>query len=1057
MFKPVNFTAILLFFAIFINALAVEITGELKKWHKVTLTLDGPESAEAADPNPFMDYRLNVTFTNGTSSYLVPGYFAADGHAANTSATAGNKWRVHFMPDAAGEWSYTVSFRQGDGVAVDDRPQSGSPVAGLDGETGSFNIGPTDKPAPDMRAFGRLDYVGGRYLQFAETGHFFLKGGPDAPENLFAYTDFDGGFKTDGVKDDLVRDYTWHLQDWREGDPFWQDTKGKGLVGAVNYLASKGMNTIAFLTLNINGDDRNVFMYTDYDERSRIDVSRMDQWEIFFQHASSKGFHLHFKTQEAENQTLLDGGDTGPERKLYYRELIARFSHHPAISWNMGEENGEWGGHTEQGHFQTAEQRRAMAAYMWATDPYHHNIDIHQGQWFDDIYGSDFAYTGASVQAWQPNKNHDQYMLQVINKSKNAGKQWVVACDEQGPASTGVVPDEDDYWHDQIRQEILWGTLLAGGYGVEYYFGYQYPHSDLNLTDFRSRDHMFTLTKIALDYFYDRDIPFWDMDPHDHLLSKSSAWCLANPGQVYLIYARQGGDVAVDLSAMPDTLLSVEWFDPRSGQSAIGKALRGGTDQTLYPPPPFDTEFAALVRFVHDTTPPGAPGGPRAEATGERRVKISWDAAGEDNSGIGGYIVYRDNAVAGAVPGDSLQFIDTDLTPGTTYSYTVTAMNLSGVEGPPAGPVDVTTWEDTTPPRLLKVIVQSPRSIIAVFSEEMDKGPAETEENYTISGGIGVKRCSIRKGFKEVRVITEQEHLEGVSYTLTVTGVKDLAGLDVSPEANTAQYQISGEKIWLFAEDAERENGAQLISFDGTLGNQAAVCPTAAAKLRFKVQIPEDGEWFIWGRLYYIGSDNDPNSFFLSVDGGEDEKLGNNKDYWNQWHWDGDGNVESGSPVALSLGQLEAGEHTLEFQAREPLGNAGTDKVMLDMLYISAQKSDEPADDGAPLRSDIDVPGDNLPTGFELQQNFPNPFNPQTAIGYYLPLNADVKLTVTNTLGQKVKTVNLGRQSAGRHQFLWTAMDGSGNKVPSGIYFYRLTAKGPSQAWVETKKMLLLK
>ena len=75
-----------------------EITGELKQWHKVTLTIDGPSAHETNNaPNPFLDYRMMVTFTHesGPPSYRVPGYFAADGNAARTSATSGNKWRAH--------------------------------------------------------------------------------------------------------------------------------------------------------------------------------------------------------------------------------------------------------------------------------------------------------------------------------------------------------------------------------------------------------------------------------------------------------------------------------------------------------------------------------------------------------------------------------------------------------------------------------------------------------------------------------------------------------------------------------------------------------------------------------------------------------------------------------------------------------------------------------------------------------------------------------------------------------------------------------------------------
>jgi len=70
---------------------APAVSGELKQWHAVTLTLDGPMAHESDSvPNPFMNYRMNVTFTHasGSPSYRVPGYFAADGDAANSSASS---------------------------------------------------------------------------------------------------------------------------------------------------------------------------------------------------------------------------------------------------------------------------------------------------------------------------------------------------------------------------------------------------------------------------------------------------------------------------------------------------------------------------------------------------------------------------------------------------------------------------------------------------------------------------------------------------------------------------------------------------------------------------------------------------------------------------------------------------------------------------------------------------------------------------------------------------------------------------------------------------------
>jgi len=409
----------------------VAVSGELQQWHNVTLTIDGPAASEDGDPNPFTDYRLNVTFVHPETdlSYTVPGYFAADGDAANTSATSGTKWRVHLAPDHIGQWNYAVSFRKGSGVAVSDDGDAGEPVESVDGLKGSFEIAPTDKSGRDFRSKGRLDYVGKHHLKFAGNNEFFLKAGVDAPENLLAYADFDGDFATDGHKDNFVKTWQPHVQDWKDGDPSWKDGKGKGLIGAVNYLASQGLNVFSFLTLNIEGDDRNVFPYTNYDERARLDCSKLDQWEMVFSHGDKLGMYLHFKTQEAENVNLLDKGELGPQRKLYYRELIARFGHHLALNWNLGEEVG-------LGTKVSTEKKVAWANYFDQHDPYHHHIVIHNGNNHFDLLGDASALTGFSLQTNKADfRNVHGATLKYLRRSVAAGKPWVVACDEPGDAS----------------------------------------------------------------------------------------------------------------------------------------------------------------------------------------------------------------------------------------------------------------------------------------------------------------------------------------------------------------------------------------------------------------------------------------------------------------------------------------------------------------------------------------------------------------------------------------------------------------------------------------------
>ena len=94
------------------------------------------------------------------------------------------------------------------------------------------------------------------------------------------------------------------------------------------------------------------------------------------------------------------------------------------------------------------------------------------------------------------------------------------------------------------------------------------------------------------------------------------------------------------------------------------------------------------------------------------------------------------------------------------------------------------------------------------------------------------------------------------------------------------------------------------------------------------------------------------------------------------------------------------------------------------------------------------------PTVFELANNYPNPFNPATAIQYALPQAADVELTVYNVAGQVVRTLVAEHQNAGRYVVEWDATNDSGHSLSSGMYFYRLQAGGEFR---ETKKMLLLK
>jgi hypothetical protein len=573
----------------------IEITGEFLQWHKVTFVIQGPETSEWAEENPFLDYKVEAVFSQGNKTYNVPGYYAADGNAGETSAKSGNTWKIHFSPNATGTWNYEVSFRKGKNIAVLDGEALGEEIV-MDGGEGSMEIAASDKSGPDFRGKGRIINGGNGYFKFQRSDDIWIKNGADSPENFLAYADFDQTSRfslkkevREGEADpkESLHKYGPHLGDWQEGNPDWQDGKGKGMIGALNYLQSAGVNSVYMLTMNIIGDGKDVWPYTDYNERYRFDCSKLDQWEMVLEYMDQLGIMAHFVLQETENECLLDMGHTEVQRRLYLRELIARFGHHLAISWNLGEENGPapW---TPIG--QTDAQKKDMANYIKQINPYPSNVVLHthsgqdkQDEYLTPMLGFE-SLDGPSIQEGNPELVHGVVRRWVL-KSTEAGKPWIVNFDELGPHWKGVMPDSYDADHDTIRHLALWGALLAGGTGVEWYFGYRYPHTDLTCEDFRSRETWWKQSSIATQFV--NRFPLEEMNCQDELVNIKDAYCLSKTGEVYLVYLPARTQQA-SLKIDSEEALQVKWFNPREGgelQDGSITSLQGSGNQFLGEPP----------------------------------------------------------------------------------------------------------------------------------------------------------------------------------------------------------------------------------------------------------------------------------------------------------------------------------------------------------------------------------------------------------------------------------------------------------------------------------------
>jgi ligand-binding sensor domain-containing protein len=139
--------------------------------------------------------------------------------------------------------------------------------------------------------------------------------------------------------------------------------------------------------------------------------------------------------------------------------------------------------------------------------------------------------------------------------------------------------------------------------------------------------------------------------------------------------------------------------------------------------------------------------------------------------------------------------------------------------------------------------------------------------------------------------------------------------------------------------------------------------------------------------------------------------------------------------------------------------NAGLTNAIVGSFAVSGSNLFTATDRGGvwrrPLSEMVTAVGDDfsqVPVGFELEQNYPNPFsngatsrapsagNPATTIRYQLPKTTEVVLKIYNIFGQEVRTLVNARQPAGVNSVVWDGRDQSGKEMSSGIYIYRLQA-----------------
>ena len=480
---------------------------------KIEILFPGPASQGLDDEfNPFA-LQVDVIFHSPDGNTTkIPAFYEGDGRGG----LDGDIWKVRLMPGQIGIWQYKVL--------------SEDPL--LNGTQGIFEVLPNSNcelntaDSKNLSCKGSLGYVGGHYLQFQD-GDYWIKTGLDDPEN-FLGTAFDN----------------------------WEAKQAQ-----IDLLSRMGINSIYMITNNIGGDRKDTWPWVGETESQaksnpdRFNISKLQAWEDFFTHAQDQGIVLHFVFND-------DSAWTGYNRELYIREMIARFSHHPGIVWNVGEEANE--------SFSDQEQL-VFAELIRDLDPYKHPVTVHRkspwpflgDQEFDSSSiqvgdgGADFSSTELG--------NLYQVVIDHREKSIQRGHPIPIMIDEI-PRITQVNPDV----REKFRKQVIYPIYFGGG-NFELHFQDAYGQ--------RGSVRIEDLEPLIIDMVRLRQLleplPYPDMQTCNQLLSSAINLCFGDGRETFLIYLPQGGFGEINLSGITG-VFGKSWFNPRTGEFIQTEPVPGG-------------------------------------------------------------------------------------------------------------------------------------------------------------------------------------------------------------------------------------------------------------------------------------------------------------------------------------------------------------------------------------------------------------------------------------------------------------------------------------------------
>lgn len=505
--------------------------------------------------NPFSETELRARFTSPSGRGV--NYFGFyDG---------GNTWRQRFMPDEPGTWLYNLSFSDG-----------------APGAMGVFEcVAAGAKPGP-----WKPDPENPRWLLSADGNRF-------APVAVFA-------------------DCYLTPLDWKD---------------AIQWCKEKGFNTLVTPTFNTRfwaeeWDNLTAFALQPGELKRIVDYDRYNlqmwgQWDDMIRTAGLAGIYIgafegpcgKYGGQEngkyppnelVFSPAMRDRFDTERNKRII-RYLIAR----QGAFWNLA----YWSlGNTEVFRHCVADEREFIeyGEYFASAAPFGRLLTA---QDCEQVHGENRRWlSGLNIPASRKLNTVQTAAGNYDNPEwTKAGPNNQLALDAWGrPPQYGGFPvlSTEGLWEGQGRAKkplrVIWGFLAAGAHAV--WADWNYENADYTFGSIGRcwspvkplEKHLFRTSDLGANCSGDEELPialehlktyqYWKMKPHNELVAGGAeAYCLAEPGSQYMIYAPEGGTVKLDLNSAPGPF-TARWLDPRQGTYTEPERFEGGAARSFAAP-----------------------------------------------------------------------------------------------------------------------------------------------------------------------------------------------------------------------------------------------------------------------------------------------------------------------------------------------------------------------------------------------------------------------------------------------------------------------------------------